>query len=494
MTTPQICVTVTGRTMDELRANRDAASDADLVELRLDFVERPQVEEALRGRSRPVVVTCRPVWEGGGFIGPEDERRQLLLSAQQLGAEFVDVEAAAPFAGELIANAGGRGVVVSSHFFGETPSNLRRVYAAMRGTGAEVVKLAVEVDRLTALDQLFALADESEPQRHDHVLIGMGAAGLPTRILAARLRNRWTYAGPGIAPGQIRADRLLQEFAFERISPHAALYGVVGNPVLHSLSPAMHNAGFSKAGLDAVYVPLQAKSADDFVAFARRHRLQGASITAPYKIDLMAAMDGIDPLARRVGAVNTLVVRDGAWQGANTDVDGLLDPLRAHVDLRGARATILGAGGAARAAAVGLADSGARITISARRPEFGKRLAAEVGGLFEAFPPPPDTWDVLINATPCGSAAAPGNPMGDRPLTGAVVFDLVYVSERTELLAAAERAGCTAIGGVEMLIAQAERQFELWTGARPLAGLFRQAAGDAMRIRSAHSADLSSAT
>jgi 3-dehydroquinate dehydratase/shikimate dehydrogenase len=494
MATPQICLTVTGRTMDELRAARDAAGHADLVELRLDFVPRPDVGEALRGRTRPVVVTCRPAWEGGGFDGSEDERRRLLLGAQELGAEFIDVEAGAPFAAELIGNTNGRGVVLSRHFFGDTPSNLRQVYATMASSGAEIVKLAVEVDRLSALDELFALADVPELRAQDHVLIGMGAAGLPTRILAARLNNRWTYAGPGVAPGQISADRLLHEFTFNRITPNGSVYGVVGLPVLHSLSPAMHNAGFAHAGLDAVYLPLQARSVEDFVAFARRHRIQGASITAPFKIDLMAAMDSIDPLARRVGAVNTLIVREGAWHGANTDLEGLLAPLRGHIAVKGARVTILGAGGAARAAAVGLADSGARVTISARRQESAQRLARDVGANVDSFPPPPDSWDVLINATPCGSEAAPGNPMGDRPLTGEVVFDLVYVPEQTELLAAAKRAGCTTIGGLEMLIAQAERQFELWTGTRPPAGLFRQATGDAMRIRNAHTADVSSAT
>jgi 3-dehydroquinate dehydratase/shikimate dehydrogenase len=493
MATPQICVTVTGRTMDELRAARDAAAHADVVELRLDFVLRPDVDEALRGRARPVVVTCRPASEGGGFEGSEDDRRRLLLRAQQLGAEFVDVEAAAAFATELIANTNGRGVVLSRHFFGETPSNLRQVYATMCSTGAEIVKLAVEVDRLGALDDLFALADDPESHAQDHVLIAMGAAGLPTRILASRLRNRWTYAGPGVAPGQIGADRLLHEFTFNRVTPYASLYGVVGHPVLHSLSPAMHNAGFALAGLDAVYVPLQARSAEDFVAFARRHGIRGASITAPYKIALMPAMDLVDALATRVGAVNTLVVRDGAWHGANTDVEGLLAPLRAHIALQGARVTILGAGGAARAAAVGLADSGARVTISARRTESAQRLASDAGANVGGFPPAPDSWDVLINATPCGSSSAPGNPMADRPLTGAVVFDLVYAPEQTELLAAAKRAGCTTIGGLEMLIAQAERQFELWTGTRPPAGLFRQAAGDAMRIRNTQTADVSSA-
>src|SRR5690606_12321605 len=125
-------------------------------------------------------------------------------------------------------------------------------------------------------------------------------------------------AGDGAAPGQIPAERLLREFRIDRVRPDTAVYGVVGNPVMQSLSPVMHNAGFAALGLNAVYGPLQTPSAEDFVRFARAIGLRGASITAPFKVALMEAMDEIDPVARRVGAINTLVVRDGRWFGFNT--------------------------------------------------------------------------------------------------------------------------------------------------------------------------------
>jgi len=186
----------------------------------------------------------------------------------------------------------------------------------------------------------------------------------------------------------------------------------------------------------------------------------------------MAHVDRIQPLAQRVGAINTLVIRDGCWIGDNTDVEGFLAPLEQRMRLYGARATVLGSGGAARAAAVGLLDRGARVTVSARRADAGRAIAAEVGGAAGAWPPPPSSWDLLVNATTVGSTANPGDPMDGTPLDGGMVYELVYAPAETPLVQRARRAGCQTIGGIEMLIAQAERQFELWTGQRPPAGLF----------------------
>ena len=186
--------------------------------------------------------------------------------------------------------------------------------------------------------------------------------------------------------------------------------------------------------------------------------------------------DEVDPVARRVGAINTLVVRDGRWIGANTDVEGFLAPLAGRIALRGIRATVLGAGGAARAVAVALADQGSRVTICARRHEAAEAIARATGASAGPWPPRPGSWDVLVNATTAG-ADGTTNPVPDLPLDGEIVFDLVYAPAETPLLAAARSAGCLAIGGLEMLIAQAERQFQLWTGQRPPAGLFQSAAG-----------------
>jgi 3-dehydroquinate dehydratase/shikimate dehydrogenase len=474
---PHLCVTVAGGSMEAMRRERDAVADADLIELRLDLVDRPDVAGALHGRRTPVVVTCRAAWEGGGFKGSEGERRQILESALTLGAEFVDVEAAAGFAGDMVRAREGRGIVLSEHVFDRAPSDLAARYAAMRATGAEVVKIAIHVDTLEEMLPLFELG------RHDHdvpgqghVLLAMGTVGAPSRVLASRLRNRWTYAGDSIAPGQLPASRLLHDFRFRRVRSDAALYGVVGNPISHSLSPAMHNAGFAAANLNAAYVPLEARNADDFVRFAKALDLRGASITAPFKIALMPHVDDIEPLARRVGAINTIVVRDGRWLGANTDVEGFLAPLAQRIGLKGARVSILGAGGAARGVAVALASQGAAVTVCARNAAAAHDIAVLANGTVGQFPPKASSWDVLVNATTAGGHANPENPIAGAPLDGEIVFDLIYAPARTALLDDARGAGCLTIGGLEMLIAQAERQFELWTGHRPAKGLFAEAA------------------
>jgi shikimate dehydrogenase len=238
----------------------------------------------------------------------------------------------------------------------------------------------------------------------------------------------------------------------------------------------MHNAGFAALGLNAVYVPLEARDADDFVTFATHLGLRGASVTAPFKIGLMSRTDEVDQLAMRVGAINTLTVRHGRWLGANTDVEGFLMPLVRRIGLEGTRVTVLGSGGAARAVAVALASRGARVTVSARDADSGRAIAELANGTVGSFPPPISSWDVLVNATPVGSQSVPGTPVGSAHLDGKIVFDLVYAPPDTQLLRDARAAGCQTIGGIEMLIAQAERQFELWTGQRPPAGLFEAAA------------------
>jgi 3-dehydroquinate dehydratase / shikimate dehydrogenase len=477
---PLLCVTVTGGTMEELRRGRDAAAGADLVELRLDSVDRPDVTGALEGRRRPVIVTCRARWEGGGFAGSEEERERILTDALASGAEFVDVEARAEFAPAVMRQRRGHGVVLSMHAFGEVPEDLAARLKAMRSTGAEVVKLAIEARRLTDMLPLVSLAESAMLERADastgqsHVLIAMGQPGVPSRILAARLGNRWTYAGDGAAPGQLPAGRLLQEFHFRRVSADAALYGVVGNPIAHSLSPAMHNAGFAALGLNATYVPLQAADADDFVTYAKAVGIRGASITAPFKIDMLSRVDDVEPLAKRVGAINTIAVRDGRWFGANTDVHGFIAPLAGRMTLKGTRAAVLGAGGAARAVAVALHEQGASVAICARREAAAREVAQASGARLGTFPPRAGTWDVLVNTIPLAEATG-ASPMAGIPLDGEIVFDLIYTPAETPLLAQARAEGCMTIGGIEMLVAQAEKQFEVWTGQRPPAGLFQAA-------------------
>lgn len=477
MDQPRICATVTGASAEALRAARCAAEhEADLVELRLDTMERPDPEAGLNGRARPAVVTCRPVREGGHFTGSEDERRRILERSAALGAEYIDVEWDAGF-DDLVRARNGRGIVVSRHDFERTPEDVPELLASMRVTGAEIVKLAVAT---RSLSDLVPLLDARPPT--DSILIGMGSPGVASRILAGRFGSAWTYAGNGVAPGQLTVSRLLHEFRFRRIRNDAAIYGLVGRPIGHSLSAAMHNAGFEAANINAVYVPFEAADIADFRRCAEALGVQGASVTTPFKRDILSMLDEVSPLAASVGAVNTIVKKDGRWIGTNTDVEGFLEPLRRRTPLQGLRATVLGAGGAARGVAFALKREGADVAISARRPAAAAEVAAAIGARVESWPAEPGSWDLIVNATPVGGPAAKGSPLHAFPSSG-IVYDLIYEPDPTELMTAATRAGCRVIGGIEMLAAQAERQFELWTGARPAGGLFAAAAADAIRKR-----------
>lgn len=470
----RICATVTGRTTSELRARRDAAHGADLVELRLDHVRDPDVEGALAGRTRPVVVTCRPVWEGGRFDGAEEERRRILERALELGAEYVDVEWRAGWE-DLVATRRGRNIVLSAHDFDGVPDDLAARQRAMCASGAEVVKLAVHAGRLA--DSL-ALVDLPAPERGQScALVAMGPAGAASRLLPDRFGSCWTYAGDGVAPGQIGLRRMLDEFRVREVTANTELYGLLGAPVGHSLSPAMHNAGFGAVGRDAVYLPLEAEDVLDFWRFAERMRLRGASVTAPFKEQVVAGLASREPLVDDVGAANTLRAGADGWSGCNTDVPGLLQPLEDRVALDGCRAVLLGAGGVARAAAVALAGRGARVCVCARDSGKARSVARLVGGQAAPLPPAPGSWDLLVNTTPLGTYPdVDATPLPGGPFDGQAVYDLVYNPRETRLLAEARAAGCTVIGGLPMLVAQACRQFEWWTGSAAPADVFRAAA------------------
>jgi 3-dehydroquinate dehydratase/shikimate dehydrogenase len=366
-TKPRLCVTVTAPSTAELRRRRDAVRDADLIELRLDGVSDPDVAGALAARRRPVIVTCRPTWEGGYFRGSEEERRRLLGEALERGAEFVDIEWRAGFA-DLVGNANGRRIVLSSHDFESVPADLGERARSMLASGAEVVKIAVTARRLS---DCIALTDLGVAIRRDGgipVLIAMGSKGLITRTLPQRFASEWSYGGSVDAVGQISPDAMLDTYRFRSLGAATALYGLAGSPIDHSVSPDMHNAAFKAADIDAVYLPLPAADAEDFMTFARAFRLKGASITIPFKVSLFDHVDDVEAIARRVGAINTISVDRGRWVGGNTDVAGFLQPLTAAgVPITRIRAAVLGSGGAARAVAIGLTGAGADVTIHAGR-------------------------------------------------------------------------------------------------------------------------------
>jgi len=246
-----------------------------------------------------------------------------------------------------------------------------------------------------------------------------------------------------------------------------ALFAVFGNPVVHSLSPVMHNAAFAATGYPGMYAAIRAKDIRPAMAGVRALGFRGASITIPHKEAVLACLDFIDPRARRIGAVNTVVNDAGELKGFNTDWEGIVRALGERVALAGRRVAVLGAGGAARAAVFGARHEGARVTVYNRTRDKGEALAVALGAEFrplEEFDPA--DCEILIQATPVGmSPRTAETPLpAERLRPGLVVMDIVYTPLKTRLLSEAEAAGCMTVDGLSMFLYQGARQFELWTG------------------------------
>jgi 3-dehydroquinate dehydratase/shikimate dehydrogenase len=479
----KIIASVSAPTTEEMiRAMRESTDGADIIELRVDALRAPDLERLRAENDKPLILTCRSSAEGGLFRGTEEERLSLLGRAFDLGFDYVDVEMAA-WTEKLERKTFRPKLILSRHLYKECPNNLEEIVRQGTEMGADVVKLAI---RASSLDDGLRLFEAGAPARDrgvGYIPVSMGPAGMSSRILGPRWRVEFTYASarglPATGPGQVDLEELLTTYRFRSIGRDTRVYGLVGCPAADSLSPAMHNALFERLGVDAVYVPFEEDDLETFLGAARTVGVDGLSVTRPHKEAIRSHLEDVDDLVRRVGAVNTVSIRDGRWKGWNTDVEGVVEPIAKRTEIEGKMAVVLGAGGAARAAAMGLADNGAHLVVLSRRLEQAHNLA----GVWGAKSGPLDAleqldWDILVNATPVGG----GDSCGELPTTisrvksGSVVLDMVYSPEKTALLEKAREAGAQVISGIEMLAAQAVGQAEIWTGIRPDLGFLEEAA------------------
>jgi 3-dehydroquinate dehydratase/shikimate dehydrogenase len=474
------------------RALEQARRQARVIELRLDALGSVAAVVALleqlsrrgAGRKAALIATCRSRAEGGGFAGGPSTQLALLALAARAGCEWVDIEAATletlppQFRTLMLPPAR---LIVSHHDFRGAPPlpGLRQLFERMRRLGADRVKIAVTASRQSDNSALLALARRA---RSRLIAISMGTVGIPGRVLALRAGSPLTYAapdrGPATAPGQLRWSELRGMYRAQRLTSRTRVYGVIGQPIAHSLSPLMHNAAFRAAGMDAVYLPFEVADLRDFLGTLSSFGVAGFSVTIPHKQAVLRYLDGVDPLAEMIGAVNTVVVRgDGSLYGYNTDYVGVLRTLQRLVRLEGSRVLIVGAGGAARAVALALATAGAFVSVSARRLSAARELARAVGG--EAVPRAAlrrRRFEAIINCTPVGQAPAESSaPLRAEELNAEVLFDLVYNPLETTLLRLARRRGLKMIPGWQMLVEQGAAQFEIWTGLRAPLGVMRRA-------------------
>jgi 3-dehydroquinate dehydratase/shikimate dehydrogenase len=486
----QICVSLTEPTTAEvIDRMADLADVADLYEVRGDLVNDPDLLTILRARTKPIVFTCRSATEGGRWTDTETRRRMLLLEAVKRGFDFVDVEYGSDFM-DVVVEKSGNGLIVSHHDLKGMPEDLEGLYTSMVRRGADIVKLAVTPSGLRDVARLLGLAAKiaAGGGKRPLIPIALGPYGILTRVLAGRFAAPFTYAcaarGAEAADGQIPAATMLGSYRVHQITARTHVYGVLGSDVVRSPSPAVHNAAFAARNLDAVYVPLQAPSLDDFLAALPTLGLSGFSVTRPFKVEVLTRLHEVEELAAVSGSVNTVVVQGGFMRGSSTDGTGVLVPLRKRLDVKGRRVVVIGTGGAARAAALALKRRGANVAVLGRDPAKAATVAAAVGvshGPIAALPGV--AWEVLVNATPVGSVRGPGEtpiPLNMlRP--GAFVFDMVYEPKETRLMREARTLGCTVIGGLEMLVAQAVPQFETWTGHEAPVEVMQQAADAAIQ-------------
>lgn len=481
----KICQTIAVSTLKALRAERDAVrplGPVSMVELRLDHLQPDELDVAgaLEGRTVPAIVTCRPVRQGGKFDGPEETRLRLLREAARLGAEFVDVE----FDAALTLS--GTRTVLSHHDFtpGIMPELADRVRAmrarasAMSSNSDVIVKIAVTAAQPRDCVALRRILFDDGLATTGTIGIAMGDAGALSRMLPAKFSGEWTYAGAA-APGQFTVNDMVARFRAHEATAATRVFGIAGAPLSHSASPSMHNAAFRHAGIDAVFVPVETPHVDELRELAESLGIEGLAVTAPLKSAVVSLAE-VDAESCSIGAINTLKRVAGGWEGRNFDAPSFSEPLKAFLRAaRGLRVIVLGAGGAARAAVNELIAAGCHVDVSARDAAKAAALAEAFGATVAAFPPS-GRASLIVNATSAGTKGS-ASPIPAGAVQSEIAYDLVYNPEHTAFLADARRDGAETIGGLAMLVAQARRQCEWWTGVSVPREIFEQAAREFIR-------------
>lgn len=457
-------------------AERECKDGNTFLEFRLDHLADPdsgiQAIRIFRKKypDAQILATCRHKENHGSFSGGIDQQLRILEAAAQAGSAAIDIEieSAERAALALTRMRESAALIVSYHNFESTPA-LAPILRRLRRVPADAYKAAVTArkpsDNLRVLE--FARAHHNPPL----ITFAMSDIGFATRVLAPSLGCPFTYGAPGnnagTAPGQIPASLMHSLYRCEKLSRQTRVYGVIADPVAHSKSPVIHNRALQSRRIDAVYLPflVSATQLGDWMKLATALPVAGFSVTIPHKQRILAHLDIVDSLAKRIGAVNTVWRKAGKWRGTNTDAAGVLKPLSRRLRLAHASILIAGYGGAARSAAIALSDAGARVTVTGRNLKRAEALAFAAKAQTISLPDAGSRhFDALVHATPVGMFPRTDDCLFNGRIPAEMVFDMVYNPVETLLLRRARQQGLKVIPGSEMLIEQAACQFEIWTG------------------------------
>jgi len=482
-----------------------AADGVQLVELRLDFLRRsPELHRLLPSRPTATVVTVRRKQDGGLWNGTEEERLLLLRAAIAEQPEFIDLEYDIA---NKIPRFGKTLRVISYHKTNGVPDNLEELHREMLRKDADVIKIAVNPKSIADMFNFIAFIREKNAKAKKYgtklngdgggvrvVGICMGESGKATRILAKKFGMPFTFATFSkdriVAPGLMVYKEMLDLYHYELTDAKTKVFGIIGNPIGHSLSPLIHNKSFIEQKINAVYVPfpLDEEQVAEFIKFAPQWDIEGISVTIPHKVKVMESLTKMDPAVDSIGACNTVVFRKGERLGFNTDYLAAVSSIEIAMGgkpqdnpgiLEGKTALVLGAGGAGMALVYGLKKRGAMVTVTdinaSRAKEVSQALEVEMidwSSRMSMEPAP----DVIANCTPIGMHPnVEESPFERRAFQRKMaVFDAVYNPENTLFLKEAATRGCTVISGVEMFVGQACLQFKFFTGEKASASFMRK--------------------
>ncbi|MDO5554449.1 MAG: shikimate dehydrogenase [Planctomycetia bacterium] len=478
-----LCVTLAhgSHKRDILEHQKVADERIPLVELRLDLLRKPpELHRLLPTRPTPVIITVRRRSDGGFWQDTEEKRLRLLRNVIVEGADYVDLEmdiaASIPRYGKTKR-------IVSYHNFEETPRDLLGLHQQMMACDPDVVKIAANPQSISDVFRMIEFMKKvNRPGvKVPTVAISMGEMGVLTRILGGKYGAPFSYCsyskGRRVAPGMVDYRTMRDVYGYDQINSETEIYGVIGHPIGHSLSPHIHNMAFRDRKLNKVYLPFLIPPSElaTFIAKAPSLGIRGLSVTIPHKVEVIQELTNMEPAVEEINACNTILFQANAILGDNTDYLGALHSIERAMSttsdvgnpISGKQALVLGAGGAGKAIAYGLRSRGANVTLCDGKDDLAEEVARKLRIHHCPWSERQDIFvDILCNCTPIGMFPnVDVMPIDMKALRNRMyVFDAVYNPENTWLLRAARERGCKVISGVEMFSEQAALQFKQFTG------------------------------
>ncbi|MFN0204866.1 MAG: type I 3-dehydroquinate dehydratase [Planctomycetota bacterium] len=484
-----IVVSILEKTLDAARAAADRVEPAaDLIEFRVDAMQHVDFESLLSGRKKATIVACPNAEAGGQFQGSPENCILKLLDAAAAGASYVDVDWR--LADRMLELPGRCRKIISFHRAEGMPADPHSALQFLDSLAGplDLIKFVPHADRLEdALD----LAKITLDGRGRIIAFATGRAAMVSRLLAIAAGAPLVYAAPlagaETAPGQPTIAELRAVLPPRGGGATTSIFAVVGNPIGHSLSPAVHSIALRLLGFDAMFLAFEpANFISFFEKISKLPFMRGLAVTSPFKEDALRQSDRADDPVRQIVAANTLVRTPDGWRALNTDDDGAADAVELGMEAKlfGKKILILGTGGAARAAAAGVRRRGADVTFAGRRFAQAELLAKHFAGSAIEWNHIKNTeYDVLINATPVGQwpnvDISPVDADAIRP--GSVVMDAVVRPLDTKLGRLAAERGAKFVPGVNWFLLQAVRQIRFFTGSEPPLAPLRAAALDALK-------------